>query len=568
MTRILKFGGSSLASPERVRAVAGIVADASTTGSVVVVVSAFGGATDALLGAARAAEAGAADWERRLAGVRERHFAAAMDLALPGDLAELTARLEAIHADLDDLVRGVFMVREASPRTMDRVVSVGERVSAECVAAAMRHAGLPARSVDARTILVTDDRFGGATVQEDETNRRVREALNGDGIPVVTGFIASNAAGETTTLGRGGSDYTASILGAALDASAVELWTDVDGVLSADPRIVHDAVLSDRLSYDELMELSHFGAKVVHPPSVRPTRSRRIPLFIRNTFRPDGAGTRVDAEPAPMAEDGRVVRGIASIPNVTLLRLEGPGMVGVQGIAMRLFGALAREGVSVILITQASSEHSICFAVSPQDTDAAARSVEAEFAAERRAGLVDPLVIERELSVVAAVGAGMRERSGVAGRLFAVLGRHGVNVRAIAQGSSELNISLVVAAEDEARTIRAIHDAFFVSGERTVDVYLAGVGRVGGALLEQIAAQADALARDRHLRLRLAGAASSRGAALDEAGRPARTRGSRRWTRWWRRRSRIGAATACSWTARRDARFPRTTSGCWPRGWP
>ncbi len=518
MTRILKFGGSSVATPERVRAVAHIVRDAAASGDVVVVVSAFGGVTDALLGAARAAEAGDPAWERRLKELRRRHLTAVAELATAPEQPELTARVEAVHGDLEDLIRGIFMVREASPRALDRVLSVGERVSANCVAAALRGDGLDSRAVDARDLILTDDGFGAAIVQEEETHRRIREALPGEGVPVVTGFIARGRSGQTTTLGRGGSDYTASILGAALGADAVELWTDVDGVLSADPRIVHDAVLADRLGYDELMELSHFGAKVVHPPSVRPTRARSIPLLIRNTFRPDGPGTRVDAEPAPLAEDARVVRGIASIPRVALLRLEGAGMVGVRGTAMRLFGALARGGVNVILITQASSEHSICFAVSPEAADDAVRAVEEEFEAERRAGLIDPLVVEPELSVVAAVGAGMRERSGVAGRLFAVLGHHGINVRAIAQGSSELNVSIVVAAADEARTIRAIHDAFFLSGERTVDVYLAGVGRVGGALLDQIAAQAPALSRERRLRLRLAGVASSRGARLDPEG--------------------------------------------------
>jgi len=498
--RVLKFGGTSVGTPERVRAVAAIVADAHGAGEpLAVVVSAFGGVTDALLEVARKAGARDEGFRTDLAAIERRHAGAAADLAADGDRDALLAEVAGIHAELTRLADGMFLLGETSARTLDRFVGAGEDVSARCVAAALRRAGVPASAVDARTLVVTDDTFGNARVQADATRERVRARLaSAEAVPVVTGFVAATADGEPTTLGRGGSDYTASLLGAALDASVVEIWTDVDGVLSADPRIVHDAVLAGSPTYDELMELSHFGAKVVYPPSVRPTRAQGIPLLIRNTFHPERPGTRVTAKAEPLRTDGPhppVVRGLASIPHLDLLRLEGAGMVGVPGIAGRLFGALARHGVSVILISQASSEHSICFAVAPASTEAAARGVEEEFTVERRAGLIDELVIERDLAVVAAVGEGMRERSGVAGALFAVLGRHGINVRAIAQGSSELNISLVVAARDEARTLRAIHDAFFVAGERTVDLYVAGAGNVGRALLAQLAAQGETLVR-------------------------------------------------------------------------
>ncbi|HMB68344.1 MAG TPA: aspartate kinase, partial [bacterium] len=513
--RILKFGGTSVATPERVRGVVEIVRDSVRQGPVAVVVSAFGGVTDALLDLARRAEARDDGYRERIAELEARHREAVAELASEADRPALAERVHAIHRELAQLVDGVFMVGEASARTLDRVLGVGETVSAACVAAALRRAGTPADDADARRLIVTDRTFGNARVLEEDTHARIREHFAAAStLQVVTGFVAATGDGETTTLGRGGSDYTASILGAALAAEAVEIWTDVDGVLSADPRIVHDAVKTERLRYDELMELSHFGAKVIYPPSVHPTRTRSIPLRIRNTFAPADAGTLVTAEDAP----GYTVRGIASIPLVDLLRLEGDGMLGVPGIAGRLFGALARHGVSVILITQASSEHSICFAVAPEATERAALGVEEEFGAERRAGLIDELVIERDLAVVAVVGAGMREKTGVAGRLFGGLGSHGINVRAVAQGSSELNISLVVAAADERRTIRAIHDTFFVSGERTVDLFLAGVGRVGRSLLAQIEAQAPALLERERVRLRLAGVAVSGGALLDETG--------------------------------------------------
>ncbi len=520
--RILKFGGSSLAEPERVRRVVDIVRDAQSSGPVAVVVSAFGGVTDELLAGAQAAEARDEVWRELVAGLEERHVTAMRELAGAGEAGSLEARIRDDFADLRELVHGVSMVREASPRTMDRILSTGERLSARTVAAALRDAGIEAVDRDARELIVTGPEFGAARVIEEPTRERIRASFaDGGPLAVVTGFIAATEQGETTTLGRGGSDYTASLLGAALDATAVELWTDVDGVLSADPRIVPDAILAARLGYDELMELSHFGAKVVHPPSVHPTRSCGIPLVIRNTFRPDAPGTTISAHPAGgEGEEGgdSPVRGIASFGPVTLFRLEGDGMVGVPGIAMRLFGALARRGVSVILITQASSEHSICFAVSPDSAGEAIRGVEEEFEGERRGGLIDELVGETDLAVVAIVGEGMRDRSGVAGRIFEALGHRSVNVRAVAQGSSERNISLVVRRTDEARAVRAVHDAFFLGGARDLDVVVAGVGQVGRALLSQFAARREALEKDRGIRLRLLGVAGSQGARLDIGG--------------------------------------------------
>jgi aspartate-semialdehyde dehydrogenase len=322
----------------------------------------------------------------------------------------------------------------------------------------------------------------------DETATRIRTHFTNDQpAQVVTGFIAATAGGETTTLGRGGSDYTAALLGAALGVDCVEIWTDVDGVMSADPRLVANAFSLPALSYNELMELSHFGAKVVYPPTLHPARVHSIPIVIRNTLNPSFEGTRV-VERA--IGNGNPVRGISSIDEVALLRLEGDGMVGVPGIAQRLFGALARERISVILISQASSEHSICFAVDPESVDAARHQVNSEFGLERQVGLIDDLVIETGFSVIAVVGEAMCRIPGIAGRVFSVLGRHGVNVRAIAQGSSELNISLVVARSDQGRTLVAIHDAFFpdaerveLAGERIPTAVVGATGSVGQRLI-------------------------------------------------------------------------------------
>ncbi|MDY7094246.1 MAG: bifunctional aspartate kinase/homoserine dehydrogenase I [Acidobacteriota bacterium] len=543
--RVLKFGGSSVASPERVEAVVAIVRKALEAGPVTVVVSAFGGVTDTLLAAAQAAAqeatqrtsrgqaSPAADddsdaaggWRGRWEALAQRHRQADERSA---DEAEQTLaedreqRLEELH----DLLHGISLVGEVSPRTLDSVLSYGERLSAPTVAAALRRAGVDAEACDSRPLIVTDGTFGNAQVDLESTYQRLREHFSNTGprvgrVQVMTGFIAATAAGETTTLGRGGSDYTASLMGAALDADAVELWTDVDGVMSADPRLVPGARPIRRLSYEELMELSHFGAKVVYPPSVHPTRSAGIPLWIRNTFHPEAPGTRVDDTLGRQSEGSEAsrppVRGITSIQRFALLRLEGDGMVGVPGIAMRLFAALARERINVILITQASSEHSICIGISPESIPSAVRCLAEEFALERRAGLVDELVVEDNLAVVAAVGTGMRDRPGIASSVFGVLAERDINVRAIAQGSSELNISVVVSSRDEARAVRALHSRFF-QPLRRVDVHLAGVGRVGAALLTQLARSSQEIARRRGLELRLVAVANSRGVLGDPAG--------------------------------------------------
>ena len=505
--RLMKFGGTSVGSPDRIRGVVRLVSDASATGRIVVVVSAFGGVTNALIELSQKALEGSAEWRPDLEAVAKRHADAALELVGPGERASLLGLIEQAQVDVRDLLHGVSLVCECTPRTLDSIVSLGERLSAQIVAAAFREQGQLAKAIDARPLVVTDETFGAARVDFKKTDARIRDWWKDEtALPVVTGFIGSTEAGETTTLGRGGSDYTAAIFGAALDAEAIEIWTDVDGVMSADPRLVPSAFSIESLRYDELMELSHFGARVVYPPTVHPARARNIPLVIKNTLNPGFAGTwiREEAAPAPMG-----VRGVASIPNVALLRLEGDGMVGVPGIAMRLFGALARQSVSVILISQASSEHSICFAIEPAAVQGARQSIAAEFALERQAGLIDDLVIEPDTSVIAVVGAAMRETPGSAGRIFGVLGEAHVNVRAISQGSSELNISCVVGRDDEQRAVNAIHEAFFAD-HRTVSVFIAGLGRVGGRLVEQMTAQADGLRARAGLRLEIDGASTSR----------------------------------------------------------
>lgn len=524
--RILKFGGSSVGSPERIRQVSELVAAQAAIGPVVVVVSAMSGVTNELQAAARAAAAGSSDWRAILEGVIRRHREVLARLQegreeepVEQEVAAEVTRL--LDRDLSDLLHGISLVREASPRSMDAVLAHGELLSARLCSVALRGLGVDSVAVDARTFLVTDDGFGNARVIPEASEEGIRRHLGTTGepgtpVPVVTGFVAATALGETSTLGRGGSDYTAAVLGAALGAEAIEIWTDVDGVMTADPRMVPGAFSLPALSYAELMELSHFGAKVVYPPTVHPARDAGIPLVIRNTFNPSFPGTLISHEVA--SSNGAPVRGISSIHQVALLRVEGDGMVGVPGTAERLFGALARRGISIILISQASSERSICLAVDPSDLPAARKGVTDEFALEYRVGLLDELVVEEECAILAVVGEGMRTVPGIAGRVFSILGGYGINVRAIAQGSSELNLSVVVDARDEPAALRAIHDAFFFPGVRPAHLYLAGAGRVGETFLRQLADEGGRLREEGGFHLTLAGIARRGRGALRPSG--------------------------------------------------
>jgi len=509
--RVLKFGGTSVADPAAVRRVVDVICATRAEAHPVVVVSAMGGVTSLLLGAAEAAASGH-DPSDNLEEIRARHLYAVTDLADGPDRVRLIELLEDELTELTRILDGMALVREAPARPLDRVLSYGERLSSEIVAAALRARGVRASAVDARRAVVTDDRFGEAMVDPEATAAGIRTAIaECSGVPVFTGFLGATPTGETTTLGRGGSDYSAALVGAALDAEAVEIWTDVCGVMSADPSLVPQAFSLETLSYDELLEMSHWGAKVIHGPAVRPVRAAGIPLIIRNTFDIGFAGTRV--APGVRPDVSRPVRGIASIGEVHLLTLEGDGHEGSRAIASRFFEALARVRAHVFLISQASSVRSICVAVDPERAGAAQVEIDAEFRLERESGALEPVRVEMDCSVIAAVGGGMRETPGIAGQVFSVLGRQGVNVRAIAQGASELNISLVVGSADEGRALRAIHDSFFVPGVRVAEVYLVGTGRVGGALLEQIRADEEARAAEGEpRRIRVSGLARSRGA--------------------------------------------------------
>jgi aspartokinase/homoserine dehydrogenase 1 len=524
--RVLKFGGSSLGSPEAIRAADQVIRRTQAQpGGIVVVVSAFQDVTDQLIAVARRAARG--EEYRALVGELEaRHLAAGRALLPIQAQSPLLAQVKLHINELADLLQGVTLTGELTPRVQDAVMSLGERLSAQITAAHLTAGGIAAEPLDMRPLVRTDAHFGAAHVNREVTYHLVQEHFaTHTALQIATGFIGSTAQGDTTTLGRGGSDYTAALLGAALDADEIEIWTDVDGVLTADPRTVADAFTLDTLTYEEAMELAHFGAKVIYPPTIQPALLRKIPLRIKNTFRPDAAGTLIAERRAPSAY---LITGLTSISSVALLLVRGSGMIGAAGTAMRLFGALARHQISVILITQASSEHTICVAVDPAVARDAQARIEEEFALELQAGQLEPVAARADCAIIAAVGEGMRERPGIAGTLFSALGQRRINVVAIAQGSSELNISVVVARRDEAAALRAVHDAFYAPDRTDVHLFLAGTGGVGGALLGHIAEQQARLLVERGVRLHLRGVANSRRMLLDgETDIPAA-----RWSDW------------------------------------
>lgn len=511
-----KFGGSSLADATCFRRVASII-EALPAARVALVLSACQGVTDQLLGLVAAAEAGElATAASSRAQLEQRHHQIAGDLLPAAACEQYLETLRSDLADLDRLLQAVTLVRSAGRDLQERVAGFGELWSSRLFAAFLTARGLrkSVAWIDARDIVVVEWTALGPGVQWAASQARVAK-----GIPpaartlVIPGFVATDTRGLQTTLGRNGSDFSASIFASLLDAAEIVIWTDVDGVLSADPRQVPDAKVIDSLSYDEAMELAYFGAKVIHPQTMAPAIGNSIPIRIRNSFAPERPGTSIVAKP----ESPLVVKGITSIDDIALVNVEGAGMIGVPGTAHRLFGALHEASVSVILISQGSSEHSICCAIPAAQSEAAARAVRRAFASELRDGQVQSIDVTGHCAIIAVVGDGMAGSRGISGKLFGALGHAGVNVRAIAQGASERNISVVIDRRDTAKALRTVHSGFYLS-PHTLSVGLIGPGTVGSVLLEQIAAQAARFRRDFNLDLRVRGIASSRRMLLADAG--------------------------------------------------
>ena len=517
--KILKFGGSSVATPERIKSVIAIVRkQLEQKEAVSVVVSAFGGVTDELIKAGKAAANPTERLKHKeiLATVRDRHLQAVEQLVLPQNQSQLMLQIKLWFNDLEDVLNGVFLVGELSVRCLDYIMSFGELLSALIISEAFKSENITAQFLDARTIIKTDNNFGCANVNFDISYKLIAEHYsNNKQLQVVTGFVAATNSNDTITLGRGGSDYTAAILAAGLNASRCEIWTDVDGILTCDPRKVKKAFPQPEVSYEEAMELSHFGAKVIYPPTMRPALNKQIPIVVRNTFNPDYPGTTVQKE---VKSQRSTISGISSIDQIALLRIQGPGMVGIAGVAARLFSALAKSQVNVILITQASSEHTICVAVQPQDSKLAASVIEAEFSAELIAKSIMPVVIEDNLAIVSVVGEGMKRIPGVAGKVFSSLGKHGINIVAIAQGSSELNISAVIDSSRVVQALNALHEEFFFPDTKSINVFLCGTGLIGNALLQQIAAHHGYLSKNKHHEVRVIAACNRRALICEQEG--------------------------------------------------
>jgi aspartokinase/homoserine dehydrogenase 1 len=516
---VLKFGGTSVKSVENIKKVIAIILNHRQNGDSIgaVVLSAMSGVTNQLIEIGRMAATNNPDYLELIRGIEDRHFNVIKGLIPIKEQSKVFGRVRGTVNELEDLLRGVSLIRELSDRTMDLVMSFGERLSCLVISECLKSKGVPARFCDARDLIKTDAQFSMAEVDETTTNQLIREYFStiGNDLPIVTGFIGSTANNETTTLGRGGSDYTASILGAALNADFIDIWTDVDGMMTADPRKVPNAFNIPTITYAEAMELSHFGAKVIYPPTLQPAFSKNIPIRILNTFNASHEGTVISR-----AADRRdfTITGISSIDDIVLVNIQGSGMIGVAGVSAKLFSTLAHHKISVILISQASSEHSICFAIEPRNADRVRDILEAEFATEIAHGHVDYIGIEKDLSIIATVGEGMKKSSGIAGKLFSVLGKNGVNIIAIAQGSSEINISVVINKNNLSKALNAMHNVFFQSEARILNLYLVGAGLIGRTLLQQIQSQYDYLRTEKSLRICLVGVSNTKKMLLDPKG--------------------------------------------------
>ena len=509
--KVLKFGGTSVGSSDNIKKVAEIVNTRAAEGKIIVVVSAMGGVTNLLIDSAKKSAEGENSYKATLKTIEEKHFQVIRDLVPITEQSGLIASVKVLLNQLEDVLLGVSLVKEISKKTSDFIVSFGEILSSTILSEV-----LSAKLVDSRSLIKTNGEFGNAQVNFEVSNGLVKEyfAASTDNVHLMPGFISSTVKGELSTLGRGGSDYTASIVAGALGAELLEIWTDVNGIMTADPRKVEQAFTVPAVSYKEAMELSHFGAKVIYPPTILPVFKGGIPIRILNTFDPSAEGTLISG-----TDDSQMpIKGISSIEKIALLSMSGGGMVGIPGISSRLFGALSQAGVNIILITQASSEHSITLAVSPEAVEDAEAAVNAEFELEIQLGKVNPLKVELGLSIVALVGEKMSGQVNVSGKMFNALGSNGINLRAIAQGSSERNISAVIEEKDVKKALNVLHERHFANDNFRLNLFMVGVGNVGGTLVDQIKEQVSSLEENSKIEIRVIGMCNSRKYLVKEAG--------------------------------------------------
>ncbi|HEY6506110.1 MAG TPA: bifunctional aspartate kinase/homoserine dehydrogenase I [Chitinophagaceae bacterium] len=515
--QVLKFGGTSVANAENINKVVSIVKRSVKKDKTVLVVSALGGITDVLLNAAAFAAEGNEAYKEQLAVMEQRHLDAVKQLIPVANQSQMLSLVKTACNEIEDICNGIFLLGELTPRSKDRISSYGEWISSHIISAKFKAEGINNAWKDARELIVTNSNFSAAEVDFAATNEKIKAFFSSvsSSLYVVPGFIAGDKNGITTTLGRGGSDYTAAIIASATDASNLEIWTDVSGMMTADPRLTSNARIIPHISYQEAMELSHFGAKVIYPPTIQPVMSQNIPVWVKNTFAPEDEGTLIESV---ATKNGNIVRGISSINNIALLSLEGSGMIGIPGFSKRLFEALSNEKINVILITQSSSEHSICVGIDSSMSEKAKQAVDTAFANEIALQKVDPLQIETDLSIVALVGENMKSHPGISGRMFSAMGKNGINIRAIAQGSSEKNISAVISTQDVRKAINVLHEEFFETTYKQVNLFIVGTGNVGAKLLGQLKQQATFLQEQMKLQVRVVGLSNSRKMVIDEEG--------------------------------------------------
>jgi len=511
--KVLKFGGTSVGSPERIRGVKKIIESQSSP--CLIVISAFQGITDDLKHLSELASNRDDGYEILLDKMILKHIDFAKQLISKSKQNRVIEDIKNISDDLRETLSGIYLLRELSKHSLDQTLATGEILSSLILSNYIQDCQL----IDARNFIKTDSNFGFATVDFGKTDSLIAKNLAGMRKHIIVpGFIASNERGETTTLGRGGSDYSASIFAAALNAEVLEIWTDVDGFMTADPKKVEKAYAIENLTYSEAIELSHFGAKVIYTPTLRPVYKKNIPIIVLNTFNPALKGTVITSK---SSDDNRSpIKGISSIDHIDLITLQGTGMVGVSGTSMRLFGALARKNINIILITQASSEYSITFAVNPIDSLIAHEALNEEFKTEIDHNKELKILVEKNLSIIAIVGERMKNTPGISATLFKALGRNGINVIATAQGSSELNISVVIKYESLKKALNVIHDGFFLSRLKEMHLFVAGTGLVGSSLMKQIQKQHTTLLSEHNLKINLIGVSNSRKMLIDKKGIP------------------------------------------------
>ncbi len=514
--KVLKFGGTSVGSSKNINNVINILENYSKKDTVVCVVSAVGGITDKLLLAGNQAKNKDIGYEDAFNTIKKIHFNIINELN-PDKSAAIIDYVDSKLSELKSLLDGIYLINELSPKTSDKLVSFGELLSSFIIAETMKNRGLSADCKNSQELMITNSNFTKAEVNYATTNANIKGYFKSvsQQITILPGFVSMSVSGEQTTLGRGGSDFTAAIVAAALQVEQLEIWTDVSGMFTTNPKLVKQAYPIEKISYQEAMELSHFGAKVLYPPTVQPVLNLNIPIHIKNTLEPDAVGTIISNDKTGSTQ---AVKGISNISNIALLTLQGSGMVGIPGFSRRLFEILSQEKINIIMITQASSEHSICLGIDEKEAEIAKLSIDTAFENEIALHKIDPIIIEKDLSIIALVGDNMKNHQGISGKMFSSLGKNNINIRAIAQGASEKNISAVIAESDVKKALNTLHEQFFETKTKQLNVFITGVGNVGEKLVEQIKQQRKYLKENLKINLRIVGLSNSRKMLFDEEG--------------------------------------------------